>query len=180
MSSFNYKKAKSLDTCHWEGCLNKGYHKAPKNIALVEYFVFCLKHVRQYNHQWGCARSIKPSDMEDEYQSIATWERTTWRFSSSKKYARTWDFVENPFEINQVNVKTSERITLVKMSAEEKQARTVLGIGPSVSLEDLKKHYHKLVKQYHPDTNSHKSSTHNKMKSINNAYNSLKKIIINQ
>jgi DnaJ-domain-containing protein 1 len=118
--------------------------------------------------------------MENEYQNIATWERPTWKINGTKKYLDTWNSVEDQFEIRKENLKTEELIKLAKMSEDEKKARLVLGVGSSISLSSLKKHYHKLVKKHHPDTNPHEGGTHNKIKSINNAYTSLKKIIISQ
>jgi curved DNA-binding protein CbpA len=46
----------------------------------------------------------------------------------------------------------------------------VLGIAPDASAEEIKKAYHRLAFQYHPDKNRKSKEAHEKMEEINEAY----------
>ncbi|MFW6118318.1 MAG: J domain-containing protein [Chloroflexota bacterium] len=46
----------------------------------------------------------------------------------------------------------------------------VLGIAPSASTEEIRKAYHKLAFQYHPDRNRKTEDAHDKMRELNEAY----------
>jgi DnaJ-class molecular chaperone len=46
----------------------------------------------------------------------------------------------------------------------------VLGIEPSASAEEIKRAYHRLAFQYHPDRNRRSEEAHKKMEEINEAY----------
>jgi DnaJ-class molecular chaperone len=46
----------------------------------------------------------------------------------------------------------------------------VLGIEPSASAEEIKRAYHRVAFQYHPDRNRRSEEAHKKMEEINEAY----------
>ena len=50
----------------------------------------------------------------------------------------------------------------------------VLGVARDASDTDIKKAYHKLVMQYHPDKNPGDKSAEEKFKEVNNAFDILK------
>lgn len=52
----------------------------------------------------------------------------------------------------------------------ERDYYEVLGIGPDTSAEEIKKAYHRLAFQYHPDRNRKSEEAHKKMEEINEAY----------
>jgi DnaJ-class molecular chaperone len=59
-------------------------------------------------------------------------------------------------------------------SLDEKQCCQILGVSPSISLDDLKKAYHKLASIHHPDR---PSGNADKFKEINVAYDRLQEIL---
>ena len=52
----------------------------------------------------------------------------------------------------------------------ERDCYEVLGIGPDASAEEIKKAYHRLAFQCHPDRNRKSEEAHKKMEEINEAY----------
>jgi len=52
----------------------------------------------------------------------------------------------------------------------ERDYYEVLGIGPDASAEEIKKAYHRLAFQCHPDRNRKSEEAHKKMEEINEAY----------
>jgi curved DNA-binding protein CbpA len=52
----------------------------------------------------------------------------------------------------------------------ERDYYEVLGIAPDASAEEIKKGYHRLAFQYHPDRNRKSEAAHKKMEEINEAY----------
>ena len=53
---------------------------------------------------------------------------------------------------------------------------SILGVSPNVTDEELKEAYRKLAKKYHPDVNPDKELAEAKMKEINYAYDTIKKM----
>jgi curved DNA-binding protein CbpA len=52
----------------------------------------------------------------------------------------------------------------------ERDYYEVLGIAPDASAEEIKRAYHRLAFQYHPDRNRKSEEAHKKMEEINEAY----------
>ena len=52
----------------------------------------------------------------------------------------------------------------------------ILGISPTATQEEIKQAYHKLAKQYHPDINPNNNQAEEKLKEINESYNTLSDI----
>lgn len=72
-----------------------------------------------------------------------------------------------------------EKDSMAKLT--EEKARTILGVSPNSSNEEIKRKYRKLAKQYHPDKASQTTSgieklAEKKFKEINEAYDLLAKI----
>ena len=53
---------------------------------------------------------------------------------------------------------------------------TVLGVSPNATDDEIKDAYRKLAKKYHPDINPNKELAEAKMKEINYAYDTIKKM----
>ena len=52
----------------------------------------------------------------------------------------------------------------------ERDYYEILGIEPNASAEEIKRAYHRLAFQYHPDRNRKSQEAHKKMEEINEAY----------
>jgi hypothetical protein len=172
--------------CDWGGCAASGEYRAPKDRRLADYFMFCLEHVRAYNARWDFHAGCSMADLEAEIRSAATWERPTWKlgtlgagFRSGRLGARMSD----PFGFS-AGTDFEDR---KKARAEDAQARATPGgatarnralkaleLSGPVTLDALKERYKALVKKYHPDANGGSAEAEDRMKVINEAYQTLR------
>src|SRR5262249_12568227 len=59
--------------CQWQGCLQRGRHRAPKGRGRDgEFFLFCADHVRQYNSAYNYFEGMSDTEVAD-YQSGAAY-----------------------------------------------------------------------------------------------------------
>ncbi|MBT7451837.1 MAG: J domain-containing protein, partial [Rhodospirillaceae bacterium] len=162
--------------CQWRGCADVGLHRAPQDQSLSDYYFFCLEHIRLYNAQWNYHEGLGPDDMELEYRSAATWDRPTWKMGERQAPGRPWQNIFDPFDLykHTPDADRASHAEATSESVEVSNARRTLGITGSSSLEEVKGRYKELVKRYHPDANGGSTTTEDKMKTINAAYQTLR------
>lgn len=149
--------------------------------------MFCLEHVRAYNAKWDFHAGASVADLEAEIRSAATWERPTWKLGSlgggrtGRAGARTR--VKDPFGFAagtdfEDRKKTRAEDAAARATPGGAQARNralkVLDLSAPVTLETLKERYKALVKKYHPDANGGSAEAEDRMKVINEAYQTLR------
>jgi len=173
-----------LKVCDHPGCSEEGLYKAPQSPeALTVYYWFCLNRVRDYNAQWNFYRNRAEQEIELMNRADNTWQRPTWRFGMDMTQ-RSQNFrFHDPHDIlgwgkyfcafEQDPVKPS----YFAHDSEEGRALSILQIEGPVTLETLKSHYFILVKKYHPDANGGCTDSEEKLKTINHAYEILKKFL---
>ena len=81
---------------------------------------------------------------------------------------------------NQNNGSSYQRNTYNTYTTDKSRYYTILGVSKNASQDEIKKAYHKLAKEHHPDkfvnsSESEKKYHENKMKEINDAYENLTK-----
>jgi len=173
--------------CSWDGCAAAGEFRAPKDRRLAAYVMFCLEHVRAYNARWDFHAGASTADLEAEIRSAATWERPTWklgtlgagyragrargaRMSDPFGFAAGTDF-EDRQKAREGDAQA--RATPGGASARNR-ALKALDLSAPVTLEALKERYKMLVKKYHPDANGGSAEAENRMKIINEAYQTIR------
>lgn len=172
--------------CAWSGCAGSGEYRAPKDRQLADYVLFCLEHVRAYNARWDFHAGCSIADLEAEIRGAATWERPTWKlgslgagYRSGRPGARTADpfgfSTGTDFE-HRARAREEEaraRATPGGATARNRALKALDLSGP-VSLEALKERYKALVKIHHPDANGGSAEAEDRMKVINEAYQTLR------
>ena len=183
--------------CAWEGCENAGEYRAPKDRRLAEYFHFCLDHVRVYNAKWDFHAGMGADQLEAEIRSAATWERPTWKLGTLGGGPRAERMHVNdpfgftadmPFGAKKRRSKTRDeeyvrddqatRSLLERSLAERHSAMKVLQLTAPLTLEQLKRSYKALVKKHHPDANGGSHEAEDRMKTINQAYQTLRASLV--
>ena len=167
--------------CDFPGCGKNGDYKAPKAPdRLNEHYWFCLEHVRAYNRAWNYCRGMSESEIEHTIRRATTWERPSWPFG-----ARCGDgadvagaAVRDDLGVLDDGAAAPRRTgSAVRTPPEQVRALAVLGLAPPATLEDVKTRYKRLVKMTHPDRNGGDREAEERLKSINEAYTTVKRFL---
>ncbi len=172
--------------CDRPGCSADGEFKAPKSRQnLQEYFWFCLDHVREYNLQWNYYAGLDENEVERMRRHETVWERPSWPFGPKAQYrkfresfARQWDDFRDRFGIFEEEGETTssyQRQQTSDMDYQTIRALNTLGLVPPLDFERVKIHYRSLVKKFHPDLHGGDKSAEERFKSINEAFQTIKK-----
>jgi hypothetical protein len=179
-------------TCAWEGCAASGEYRAPKDRRLADYLMFCLEHVRAYNARWDFHAGASVADLEAEIRSAATWERPTWKMGSlgagirggrpgpRTRMSDPFGFTAGTDFEDRKKSRGSDaqaRATPGGAVARNKALR-ILDLSGPITLEALKERYKALVKKHHPDANGGSAEAEDRMKVINEAYQTLRASLV--
>jgi DnaJ-domain-containing protein 1 len=168
--------------CEFPGCACAGDYRAPKSRALLnDYYWFCLDHVREYNKSWDYYAGMSESEIERHLRYDTTWQRPTWpmgfwrvRENALRDEAmRQHGFHDRGTGANGERMGGS-RHQAPPMRAPEEEALALLDLDPPVDFPRIKARYRELVKMHHPDANGGDRAAEERLKLINQAYNTLK------
>ncbi|HET7413707.1 MAG TPA: J domain-containing protein [Pararhizobium sp.] len=179
----------SAPVCQWDGCDEKGTHKAPVGRdAEGEYFLFCVEHVRQYNKGYNYFSGLSDSDIARYQKEALTGHRPTWtmgvnraarsgpdtarmRSGSAAAYAR----IRDPFGfVDEGRVPPRPEPRQRKLKSLEARALDTLGLAESASATEIKAQYKTLVKRHHPDANGGDRGSEDRFRDVIQAYQLLK------
>jgi len=158
--------------CDHPGCAELGGYRAPRSrVNLEEYYWFCLDHVRTYNATWNYYQGMSEAEIEAEIRNDTTWQRPSWPLGN-KRGERS---MRDPFGFFDEGgeAKPDEKSRKRPATAEE-QALVVFAIEPPFTVVALKARYKELVKLHHPDIHGGDKAAEERLKSINQAYATLK------
>ncbi|MEO0411894.1 MAG: J domain-containing protein [Pseudomonadota bacterium] len=168
--------------CDWPGCKEAGEFKAPKQAARrsdepPQWHWFCLEHVREHNESWNYFDALSPEDHASARQAHPSWDGPTFPFRM------------NPEELASLRMKDMHGIFSSDgrfhrfaespghagrpLSNVQSRALSTLGLTETASVEDIKKRYKVLLKQYHPDANGGDRTGEKKMQAVIAAYHQL-------
>jgi len=182
------RAAPSDPGCDAPGCRNPGLYRAPKGRDREgEYYNFCLDHVREYNKSYNWFSGMSEEDVKEWLSTRATGHRPTWSMGvngGAAGAARRDDAFRNgsfsdPFdffaEARQGSPRSEEPAPRRRRpGALERRSLDVLGLDETATGAEIKVRYKQLVKRHHPDANGGDRSTEDRLRSIIEAYNTLK------
>lgn len=169
-----------MRVCEHPGCTCEGLYRAPKGRnRLNEYYWFCLDHVREYNQSWDYYAGMSPDQIEAETRRDTTWQRPTWpmgHWAAQERFLRDRVVRGFGFQFGSESDLGGDRKTGAdaKARTEVEQAFDILELSPPIDFPGIKARYRELVKRHHPDANGGDKSAEEKLKSINQAYTTLK------
>ena len=168
--------------CSMPGCAAAGEHRAPRSRDhLEEFYWFCLDHVREYNRLWNYCSGMSEQQIELEIRQDTVWRRPTWPLGANaatakRKFERAWYAHGFGFQ-DDLEGHGNGRSSDGPQDTPEQKALRCMELVPPVSLTQLKARYKELVKQLHPDANGGDKSAEEQLKTINDAYTTLKRFL---
>lgn len=163
--------------CDAPGCALPGLYPAPvSRDHLRSYYHFCLEHIRAYNLAWNYYEDMSESEIEAERRKDTVWRRPSWRMGSSPTPGTqgAWANFQDAFGIfDEANTQNEAR----PAPPDDPRARAYaeLGLPPDADTVTVKARYKALVKELHPDRAGGDPATLERMKQVNQAYQTLKK-----
>ena len=164
--------------CEHPGCTETGEYKAPRSRNEFDrrYRMFCLEHVREYNKAWNYCQGMSESEIEAQIRRDVSWDRPTrpmvdWR----RREERLRESVLNEFAFftSRARPNGEERPNMRPRTAES-DALAVLELDLPTDFTQIRARYRELVKIHHPDANGGAPAAEEKIKQINQAYQTLK------
>ena len=172
-ASFSPAQAPLLRPCDHPGCAGSGDFRAPRSRSdLHRFYWFCLDHVRAYNAAWNYYAGMSEAEIEAEIRNDTVWQRPTWPLGSriGARFEAHWRG-HDLFGFDQEPTRETARR---RPRSEEEKALAVFELAPPLTLPSLKARYKELVKQHHPDAHGGDRAAEEKLKTINQAYSTLK------
>ena len=164
--------------CAHPKCGKQGKYPAPRSRDEIQVYHFlCLEHVRQYNANWNYHAGMDEAALEAEIRCDTVWRRPTWALGNQGPAPN--ENIKDPLNIlgdtnytefiqENVSAKTQE------FTPAERDAVNILGLVAPVTITDVKQRYKILVKELHPDANGGDKRAEDRLKSVNNAYKTLR------
>lgn len=158
--------------CQHSDCAEAGVHKAPKSRDnLTDYYWFCLEHVRAYNQAWDYFVGMSEEQIEAQRRIDTVWERPSWPLGADlhKAEARAREELEREFGASSTAGRGRDQ-----RHSKDEQALAVLDLKRPITFPEIKARYIKLVKRLHPDANGGDREAEEQLKSVNEAFSTLK------
>ena len=172
----------AADRCAVPGCTQAGEFKAPLSASSFdgpgEWQWLCLDHVREHNARYNFFEGMSPEEIEAAQSPIAAWDRATRAFAhAGADPAPPWSDFRDPLDA--IAGRFGARFNAAaapqsRFSAGERRALEALGLGPDTDLHAVRKRYSELVRRYHPDRNGGDRSQESKLRSVIDAWQTLK------
>ncbi len=175
-----------LRTCDHPDCGIVAEYRAPKSRdRLREYYWFCLEHVREYNRAWNFYSGMNQQQIETEVRHDTVWQRPSWplgtRAGNGAHFAYQisglkdhFGFFSDPSRAGADGNSNGQRFPA---DTPEGRALAAMDLEMSLTLTSLKTRYKELVKRLHPDANGGDTAAEERLKEINDAYETLRKAI---
>lgn len=177
-----------LRGCDHPDCDGPGEFRAPKSRdRLDEYHWFCLDHVREYNKAWNYYAGMSQAEVEAETRRDTTWQRPTWplgaRAGGYRRFVRSTTSIHDGFGFfddgdgERARRHANARAAGFHPDSAGARAIAIMNLEPPLNLTRLKARYKELVKLHHPDANGGDKVAEERLKEINEAYATLKKLL---
>ena len=169
--------------CDAPGCVAEGCFPAPRERGRPKpYLYFCLEHVRAYNAGWDYYRGMSADEIEADRRLDVVWRRPTWALGGGAAARATASFhFEDPlataWEIDPAGEAARPRVRRFRPSSPEARAQSALDLDDDFDLAVLKIRYKTLVKRWHPDANGGSRVAEERLKTINDAYRTLRRAL---
>jgi len=175
--------------CDFKKCTAGGIYRAPLSPErLRTYLWFCLDHVREYHKAWNYCAGKSDTEIEALIREDIVGWRPTWplgQLGSSVAQMR-FNQLRDEFGLSEDNDKSKRnnnskrrkgRRNSQKLQSAVDEALDILDLSTPVTAVAAKAKYITLVKQHHPDANGGDKAAEERLKLINQAYETLKETL---
>jgi hypothetical protein len=167
-------------SCDWEGCTKPGKHKAPKGRGFEgQFWTYCTAHVQEYNKSYNYFVGMTDGDVSSAQRAAQTGDRPTWKLgenahaNAGPRRGQARDF-RDPMGLFGKTAKPAQVKLGRNLRINELKALQVLGLDETASPDDAKTKYKMLVKRLHPDANGGSRANEDTLKSVIQAYDTLR------
>jgi DnaJ-domain-containing protein 1 len=181
---FGDQAAEPVRACDSPGCTGEGLYRAPKAPErLRDYHWFCLDHVREYNKAWNFCAGLSESQIEALIRNDTSWERPTRPMSHWFAHEQRLRAAASAYAAGEERQARSEWEQRARQREREAQtpeaaALRTLGLTAPVTYASIKARYIELVKRHHPDRNGGDKEAEERLKTINQALQTLKAVYL--
>ena len=153
--------------CAAPGCSEPGEYRAPGSEGSSfdgpgDWRWLCLDHVREFNAGYDWFEGMTADEILAAQSPIAGWERETRAFRPGAGAMPRWADFDDPLDAigaraseirGRAQARQASREQAARFTAREREALSVMGLGPQTDRAELRKRYSVLVRRYHPDRN---------------------------
>jgi len=175
--SLSWENKNTINFCDYHSCKEQGKYKAPKSrLKINEYYLFCLKHVTNYNKSWNFYKGLSVDQIELSIRKDTVWDRPSWplKGNPAKILDQINKFIDNDYSLFEKDKDfhnfLKNKLVEEKLTDQEYASLKIFGLSLPISVDEIKKKYKKLVKIFHPDVNDNDKNAETKFKEINEAY----------
>lgn len=185
---FHGRHAAQERVCQWTGCGAAGEFRAPGARAPGfdgpgDWRWFCLDHVRRFNAGYDYFAGMSAEEIARAQSPVHGWERETRAFRpiAGIDAAPRWADFDDPLEAigqraraRKGAARNAARADGRPVTAPERRALDVLGLGLDAGRKDIRLAYARLVRQHHPDRNGGDRSQEAALRQVVEAYDLLR------
>lgn len=179
-SAANGQHVHDDEPCCHPGCDRPAEYPAPRSRRqLKDYLWFCLEHIRDYNKAWDYYAGMEQSEIERLRREDVTWQRPTWPLGAhcaGRGFGPDGgeDFGVFGPEWGRSGAAGEHAANGHRLPNGELRALGELDLTPPVTFDSIRARYMELVKLLHPDANGGDKGAEERLKSVNQAYTTLK------
>jgi hypothetical protein len=170
--------------CEEPGCREPGEFRAPLQPGGFDgpgrFRWMCLDHVRAFNAGYNFFTGMSTEEITQAQRPYAGWERETRAFAANgADRPPKWADFSDPLDA--IGARFRDRMAAEKgrvdgkpLSADDRSALKVLGLGPDADRRELRSRYSELVRKFHPDRNGGDRRHESALQAVVEAYQRLR------
>ncbi len=175
--------------CAAPGCGEPGEYRAPGVRSPSfdgpgDWRWFCLEHVREFNAGYDWFEGMSADEILAAQSRVAGWARETraFRADAGAGGVPRWADFDDPLDAigaraSEIRQRVAGREEMARFTPKEREALSVMGLGPKTDRHELRKRYSLLVRRYHPDRNGGDRSHEALLQRVVEAYQLLRKAV---
>jgi hypothetical protein len=174
--------------CEKPGCAEPGEFRAPGTCGASfdgpgDWRWFCLEHVREFNAGYDWFEGMSAEEILAAQSPISGWrtENRAFRADAGVDGMPRWADFDDPLDAigaraGGIKARAEGRHReYARFTPREREALSVMGLGPQADRHGLRKRYSELVRRYHPDRNGGDRSHERRLQRVVEAYQLLKR-----